>query len=129
MVKKILRNCLIIVTTIAVFVFGFNLLDNHFEEHNEYRYTLTELDDGIFAVYGNVVSNVPANNYEMITICCNDQIRTYKGRVSITYTDKEPYAIVRDYYNIVNNEEVFIYVPYGSVRFQNNVSSAGKRLA
>ena len=82
-----------------------------------------ELDDGVYAVCTNFVSNVPANNYEMITICCNGQIRTYKGNVSITYTDKKPYAIVKDYYNLVNGEEVFIYVPYGSVEFQSNVSS------
>lgn len=122
MVKKILRNCLITVAIVAVCIVGFNCLNNHFEKHTEYKYTLMELDDGVFAVCTNVVSNVPAHNYEMITICCNGQIRTYKGRVSITYTDKEPYAIVRDYYNIVNNEEVFIYVPYGSVEFQSNVS-------
>lgn len=123
MVKKILHNCLIIVVIIAVCIFGFNCLNNFFEKHNEYQYALMELDDGVYAVCTNVVSNVPANNYEMITICCNGQIRTYKGNVSITYTDKEPYAIVRDYYNLVNGEEVFIYVPYGSVEFQSNVSS------
>lgn len=123
MVKKILCNCLIIVVIIAVCVFGFNCLNIFFEKHNEYQYALMELDDGVYGVCTNVVSNVPANNYEMITICCNGQIRTYKGHVSITYTDKEPYVIVRDYYNLVNGEEVFIYVPYGSVEFQSNVSS------
>ena len=119
MVKKIL--CIVVI--IAVCVLGFNCLNNFFEKHNEYQYSLIELNDGVYAVYTNAVSNVPANNYEMITICCNGQIRTYKGYVSITYTDKEPYAIVRDYYNLVNGEEVFIYVPYGSVEFQSSVSS------
>lgn len=119
MVKKIL--CIVVI--IAVCVLGFNCLNNFFEKHNEYQYSLIELNDGVYAVCTNVVSNVPANNYEMITICCNGQIRTYKGYASITYTDKEPYAIVRDYYNLVNGEEVFIYVPYGSVEFNSSVSS------
>ena len=123
MVKKILHNCLITVVIGAVCIIGFKCLNNFFEKHNEYRYTLSELDEGVFAVCINVVSNVPARNYDMITICCNGQIHTYKGRVSITYIDNEPYAILKDYYNIVNNEEISIYVPYGSVEFQSNVSN------
>lgn len=123
MVKKILNYSLIIVTIIAVCVFGFNCINDFFEQHNEYKYDLMELEDGIYAVCTNVVSNVPANNYVIITICCNDQVYTYKGDVLITYTDKEPYAIVKDYYNLVNDDEVFIYVPYGSVEFQSNVSN------
>ena len=120
MIKKILCICLVILLC----VFLFNCINNFFEQHNEYRYSLFELDDGVYGVYTNVVSNVPAHNYEMITICCNGQFRTYKGNVVITYTDAEPYVIVQDYYNIVNNEQVYLYVPYGSIQFQNNVNAS-----
>lgn len=90
------------------------------EQYTETTYSLSEIDDEVFAIYHTVSSNVPAKNYEVITICCDGNLYTFKGDVSITYSDNESYAIVRRY-NIVNGDEVHVYIPKGTVEYQGNV--------
>lgn len=111
-----------IIAGLVIVVFGVFLcwFTYYTEQYTETTYSLSEVDDGVFAIYHTVSSNVPAKNYEVLTICCNGSVYTFKGDVSITYTDNEPYAIVRKY-NIVNGDEIHIYIPKGAVEYQANV--------
>ena len=40
-------------------------------------YELSEITEGTYAIVDNVVSSIPAQNYTMVTICCNNTIKTY----------------------------------------------------
>ena len=81
---------------------------------------MSELNDGVYAVYYNTHSAAPAHNYEVITLNCNGNIYTFQGHVQITYTDDDPYVIYQKR-NIVNADRMYVYVPSGSVEFQGSV--------
>lgn len=87
----------------------------------EYRYDLQEVDSGVYAIYYNTYSRVPAQNYEVITVCSNNSIYTFKGNIQISYVDTKPYAIVKQC-NLANSDEVYIYVPKGTVAYEESVN-------
>ena len=89
-------------------------------EYVETKYSLSELNDGVYAVYYTTHSAAPAHNYEVITLNCNGNIYTFQGHVQITYTDNDPYVIYQKR-NIVNADRMYVYVPSGSVEFQGSV--------
>ena len=89
-------------------------------EYVETKYNLSELNDGVYAIYYTTHSTVPAHNYEVITLNCNGNIYTFQGHVQITYTDDNPYVIYQKR-NIVNADTMYVYVPSGSVEFQGSV--------
>ena len=87
----------------------------------EYRYDLQEVDSGVYAIYYNTYSRVPAQNYEVITVCSNNSIYTFKGNIQISYVDTKPYAIVKQC-NLANSDEVYIYVLKGTVAYEESVN-------
>ena len=89
-------------------------------EYVETKYNLSELNDGVYAIYYTTHSTVPAHNYEVITLNCNGNIYTFQGHVQITYTDDSPY-VIHQKRNIVNADRMYVYVPNGSVEFQGSV--------
>ena len=89
-------------------------------EYVETKYNLSELNDGVYAVYYSTHSATPAHNYEVITLNCNGNIYTFQGHVQITYTDDNPY-VIHQKRNIVNADRMYVYVPSGSVEFQGSV--------
>lgn len=96
-------------------------LINYGNKYIEYQSTLYEMNDGVYAIYYTTHSRVPAYNYEVITVCCNGSISTFKGDVNISFTNDKPYIRVKQYYNIVNSDEVYVYVPQGTVDYQSSV--------
>ena len=89
-------------------------------EYVEIKYDLSELNNGVYAIYYTTHSNVPAHNYEVITLNCNGNIYTFQGHVQITYTDENPYVIYHKR-NLVNADRMYVYVPSGSVEYQGSV--------
>ena len=89
--------------------------------YNEYEYSLVELNDGVYGTLTQVASSVPAQNYSMITLCCEGNIYTFKGTVEILYIDDtEPYVKIHDY-NITNGDHIWVYVPSGTIEFQKGI--------
>ena len=89
--------------------------------YDEYQYSLVELNDNVYGTLTQVSSSIPAQNYSMITLCCEGNIYTFKGTVEIQYTDTtKPYVRVHDY-NITNGDHVWVYVPKGTIEFQKGV--------
>jgi hypothetical protein len=78
------------------------------------------MNDGVYAIYYTTHSNVPANNYEVVTLCCGGNVCTFRGDVFISFTEGEPYTIVRRY-NMVNADEIYVYVPQGTVSYQSSI--------
>lgn len=83
---------------------------------------LDELSNGIYAIYYTTHSSVPAQNYEVVTLNCDGNIQTFKGKVTISYTNYSPYAEINSYKYLVNTDEIHIYVPQGSVEYQMGVN-------
>lgn len=83
---------------------------------------LDELNDGVYAIYYTTHSSVPAQNYEVVTLNCDGNIQTFKGKVTISYTNYSPYAEINSYKYLVNADEIHIYVPQGSVEYQTGVN-------
>ncbi len=108
----------VVVVAILLLVIGLiAVLVNYGNQYTEHEYTLYEIQDGVYGVYNTVVSNVPADNYDVITLCCNGQIRTFKGNIHIVYTEAEAYAKYKNS-NMVNADELWVYVPFGTIEYQ-----------
>lgn len=105
---------MLIVAPIAGFI-------HYGSQYTEYEYKLYEMSDGVYAIYYTTHSRVPAHNYEVVTVCCNGNVRTFQGNVCISFTNDEPYVKVRDY-NIVNADDIYVYVPQGTVAYQQSVN-------
>lgn len=89
-------------------------------QHTEHEYTLYEIQDGVYGTYSTVVSSIPAQNYTIITLCCDGAIRTFKGTVHINYTNGEAYAKHRNS-NTVNADELWVYVPFGTIEYHGTI--------
>ena len=121
MKKKIDKSTVIIIGIISAFVLFIICMIHYGNQSTENTFRLSEVNDGVYAIYYSTHSRVPAQNYEVITVCCNGNIYTFKGSVQISYVDTEPYATVKQY-NLVNSDEVHIYVPKGTVAYEESVS-------
>lgn len=89
---------------------------------------LIELSDGVYAIQSIVVSAIPAENYSMLTVCSESgNVITVKGSCNIIYTDTDaPYAIIKNT-NLVNNDEITVYVPQSTVEYMGTSSIGGRR--
>ena len=121
MKKKIDKSTLIVIGIISAFVLFIICMIHYGNRSTENAFQLSEVNDGVYAIYYSTHSRVPAQNYEVITVCCNGNIYTFKGSVQISYVDTEPYATVKQY-NLVNSDEVHIYVPKGTVAYEESVN-------
>ena len=91
-------------------------------EYTSTTYQLNELNDGTYAIYYTVHSNIPADNYEVVTLNCNGNVYTFKGHVWISYlTDNaNPYVVYEDC-DIVYADKISVYVPEGTVEYQGGI--------
>ena len=121
MKKKVDKPTVIIVGIISVFILFIVYMIHYGNRSTENTYQLSEVNNGVYAIYYNTHSRVPAQNYEVIMVCCNGNIYTFKGSVQISYVDIEPYATVKQY-NLVNSDEVHIYIPKGTVAYEESVN-------
>ena len=119
--KKIDKPTVIIVGIVSAFILFIVCMIHYGNRSTENTLQLSEVNDGVYAIYYSTHSRVPAQNYEVITVCCNGNIYTFKGSVQISYVDTEPYATVKQY-NLVNSDEVHIYVPKGTVAYEESVN-------
>ena len=119
--KKLDKPTIVIIGIIAIFLLFIICMIHYWNRGTENTFQLSEVNDGVYAIYYSTHSRVPAQNYEVITVCCNGNIYTFKGSIQISYVDTEPYATVKQY-NLVNSDEVHIYVPKGTVAYEESVN-------
>lgn len=120
MFKKISKSTIIVVSVLILFVVVIGGLIHYGNQYTEHEYQLNEMNDGVYAIYYTTHSRMPAQNYEVVTICGNGNVFTLRGSVYISFTDGKPYAKVKNY-NIVNSDEIYVYVPQGTVSYQESV--------
>ena len=121
MLKKIDKPTVITIGIISVFILFIICMIHYGNQSTENTFQLSEVNNGVYAICYNTHSRVPAQNYEVVTVCCNGNICTFNGNVQISYVDTEHYATVKQY-NFVNSDEVHIYVPEGTVAYEESVS-------
>lgn len=122
MFKKIDKGtlCFILVCILILTFIGYKVYQAE-TQYVERKYDLYEMDESIYAIYYTTHSSVPAHNYEVVTVCCNGNIRTFKGDVYISFTNSNPYVKIYDY-NIVYADDIYVYVPQGTVSYRASVN-------
>ena len=122
MFKKIDKGtlCFILVCILILTFIGYKVYQAE-TQYVERKYDLYEMDEGVYAIYYTTHSSVPAHNYEVVTVCCNGSIRTFKGDVYISFINSNPYVKIYDY-NIVYADDIYVYVPQGTVSYRASVN-------
>lgn len=72
------------------------------------------------------MSSIPAQNYEIITLCCDGSIRTFKGTIHISYTDGRAYVRYKNS-NLTNADVLYVYVPFGTIEYQGATGIGSRR--
>lgn len=124
--RTAITACVIIIVVFVSLIglcVGLAVYGNQYTEH---EYQLTEIQDGIYGTYSTVVSSIPAQNYDIVTLCCNGSIKTFKGAVHIAYTDGETYVKYKNS-NTVNADELWVYVPFGTIDYQGTTGIGSRR--
>lgn len=120
---KLARKIIMYTLSISIaFIVIYSVVDylGKQSEYHESKYELEEIESDIYARTYHTVSTVPAHNYDVIEICINGKVYTYKGSVDITYTNEKPYVVIMQN-NLVNDDKVFVYVPKGTVDYRESV--------
>lgn len=117
--RKIMKYALLICIAFIVIYSVVDYLGKQSEYH-EREYELEEIESGIYARTYHVLSTISDRDYDVIEICINGKVCTYKGAVNITYTSKNPYVVIMEN-NLVNDDKVFVYVPPNTVDYRESV--------
>lgn len=112
---------LLMFTIIAGFVMTVVAWDDYLMTAETIEYELSDMGDGVYGIYTVVSSRAPAHNYDMITLCCNGQVRTFKGNVYIHYIDNT-YKLVLEDRNLVNGDSMYVYLPKGTVEYAQGIA-------
>ena len=121
--EKILLSIIVIFATLFIGYFVWVIGDSIYRHYNpiEWTATIEELESGIYGYTSAMVSNVPAENYEMLTVLCNGTYMNIKGHVKIVYDSNAPYIEYKST-NTVNADSVIIHAQKGQIK-NNGVST------
>lgn len=121
--EKILLSIIVIFATLFIGYFVWVIGDGIYRHYNpiEWTATIEELESGIYGYTSTMVSNIPAENYEMLTVLCNGTYMNIKGHVKIVYDSNVPYIEYKST-NTVNADSVIIHVKKGQIK-NNGVST------
>ena len=112
---------IIAITAIAIIAIGIKAFWNWANETEKYECEIEEIQNGIYARYQSTVSRAPAYNYEIITVCVNGQLITYKGSVKFVFTENENKIEVTEKPNMVHSDKVIVYTSKDSVEYLGTV--------
>lgn len=121
--EKILLSIIVIFATLVIGYFVWVIGESIYRHYNpiEWTATIEELESGIYGYTSTMVSNVPAENYEMLTVLCNGTYMNIKGHVKIVYDSNAQYIEYKST-NTVNADSVIIHVQKGQIK-NNGVSA------
>lgn len=120
---KLVRKIMLYVLLICIALIAIYSVVDYLGKQSEYhesKYELEEIENCIYARTYHTVSTVPAHNYDVIELCINGKVLTYKGSVDITYTNEKPYTVIMQN-NLINDDKVFVYVPKDTVDYRESV--------
>lgn len=112
---------IIAIIAIATIVIGIKAFWNWANETKKYECEIEEIQNGIYARYQSTVSRAPAYNYEIITVCVNGQLITYKGNVKFVFTENENKVEVAEKPNMVHSDKAIVYTSKDSVEYLGTI--------
>ena len=123
LVEKILFLTVGVLITLIIGYFIWAIGEGIYRHYNpiEWTATIEELEPGIYGYTSTTVSNIPAENYEMLTVLCNGTYMNIKGHVQIVYDSNTPYIEYKST-SIVNADSVIIHAQKGQIK-NNGVST------
>ena len=110
-----------IIPIIAISIVALILFLNWANKTEKYECEIEEIQNGIYVRYQSTVSRVPAHNYEIITVCIDGKLATYKGSIEFIFTENENKIEVTEKPNLVRNDKVIVYTPKDSVEYLGTV--------
>ena len=116
-----LFKTIIAITVIAAIVIGIKIFWNWTNKTQKYECEIEEIQNGIYVRYQSTVSRTPAHNYEIITVCIDGKLITYKGSVEFIFTENENKIEVTEKPNLVRNDKVIVYTSKDSVEYLGTV--------
>lgn len=121
--EKILFLTVGVLITLVVGYFVWAIGDGIYRHYNpiEWTATIEELEPNIYGYTSTMVSNIPAENYEMLTVLCNGTYMNIKGHIKIVYDSNAPYIEYKST-NTVNADFVIVHVQKGRIK-NNGVST------
>ena len=115
------RDKITIIAALIAIICGAFIFTNYSAQYTEHYYPLDEITDGTYAICYTVYSTFEPANHDVVKVCCDNSVRTFNGDVYISFVDGEPYAKVKDY-NLVDVDEIRLYVPKGSVVYKEAIT-------
>lgn len=109
------------IIVISVSIVALILFLNWANKTKKYECKIEEIQSGIYARYQSTASSVPADNYEIITVCINGQLITYKGSVEFIFVENENKIKVTEKPSIVHGDKVIVYTSKDSVEYLGTV--------
>ena len=121
--EKILFLTVGVLITLIVGYFVWTIGEGIYRHYNPIEWTATveELEPGIYGYTSVAVSNITAENYDMLTVLCNGTYMNIKGHVQIVYDSDTPYIEYKST-SIVNADSVVIHAQKGQIK-NNGVST------
>lgn len=113
--RDFMKNFFKTIISIIVIVAALILFLNWANKTEKYECEIEEIQSGIYARYQSTASSIPADNYEIITVCINGQLITYEGNVEFIFVENENKIKVTEKPNIVHSDKVIVYIPKDSV--------------
>ena len=123
--EYIMKKIFVIIIAVAIIaadVIGTKTFWNWVNKTEKYECEIEEIQNEIYVRYQSTVSRVPAQNYEIITVCANGQLITYKGSVEFIFTENENKIEVTEKPNMVRSDKVTVYTSKDSIEYLETVS-------
>lgn len=86
------------------------------EKYTEEQYALAEIESGVYAIKSQGVSTSSLCTYDMVELCIDGSLQTFRGAVAISYIEDGPYAVVETN-GFKNRDEVHVYIPKGTLKW------------
>lgn len=102
-------------------IYSLFLAWNYATYEETHEYSLTEIEDGVYAYYQVVASSIPAHNYNIVTVNANGHIMTLKGSVSIR--NSEECKLVWTDVNVNYGDTIDVYIPINSIKYLSTAHS------
>ena len=110
-----------IIPIIVISIVALILFLNWANKTEKYECEIEEIQNGIYVRYQSTVSRVPAHNYEIITVCIDGKLVTYKGSIEFIFTENENKIEVTEKPNLVRNDKVIVYTSKDNVEYLGTV--------
>ena len=120
-IKNMKKSFKIIIAIIVVSIVTLILFLNWANKTQKYECEIEEIQNGIYVRYQSTVSRAPAHNYEIITVCIDGKLVTYKGSIEFIFTENENKIEVTEKPNLVRNDKVIVYTSKDNVEYLGTV--------